>query len=852
MKKTKIFLLASSVTAFIICAGVFVWLMTFMDRKSEESVRDIGTIYMAEMDKHIRQKFLTILDFRFMQMQGIVKRTPPQSVKYGEAMLKDLRLNAEVREFAYLGLLARNGEMESVYGSPVTLADTDYFWTELAEDGKVITHGTNRKGERLLIEAVPAAYPMKGGETSMALVAGTSMTALRRALFNNENERLVTSHVVDRNGRFLIRSTDSGYNNYFQRVRENFSSLGKKTALHYAREIRQAMDEGSDYSTLIRVGDEFRHLYLSSLPDSEWFLVSELPQGVLDSSISQLSNARVYSILVGAGIVFVALLIIFGYYYFLSQAQMSHLNGARLEADRANRAKSEFLSNMSHDIRTPMNAVIGMTDIALSNLPDSNRVEDCLKKIKLSSRHLLGLINDILDMSKIESGKLSLNIERASLRDLMDDMVNIMQPQLKAKKQHFDIFIEKIQAENVQCDPIRLNQILLNLLSNAVKFTPDGGAVHIYLQQEDSPKGKAYVRTHLRVKDTGIGMSPEFKDKIFESFSREDNRRVLKIMGTGLGMAIVKYLVTLMGGTIEVDSVQGEGTEFHVTLDFKRADLEEENMKLPSWKVLVVDDSEELRVSAAQVLSEMGVEADTACGGEEAVQMMEGQRAKGNNYDIVLLDWKMPGMDGLDTLHEIHKRIGKDVAVCLISAYDWSEIEQEAREAGVEGFLSKPLFKSTLFYGLSKFTKCDLAEEPKTDPHFEVQSLAGKRILLAEDNELNWEVANEILAEAGLEVEWAENGAVCVEKFKNSEPGYYDAILMDIRMPEMTGYEAAKAIRALSRPDKELPIIAMTADAFSEDIQRCLACGMNAHTAKPINTKELFRLLCKHLKCTEK
>lgn len=848
MKKTRPFLFAGSIV--IVCVVIFVWLMMFMERKSEESIRDIGTIYMAEMNKHVQQKFLTLVGMRFAQLEGLVEHTPPSAVKYGSRMLKELRLNAKVRDFSYLGLYARNGAEETIYGNPVLLEDMDDFWTLLKQDGKVIGYGATAEGTRLLLLGIFAAYPMAGGQTAETIVAGIDVSELNSALFVNDTNSLVSTRIIDRDGRFVVRQQENGYSDYFQFVRDNFSSLGKKTSLHYIGEIHDAMDKHADYSTLVRTGGQFHHLYLSSLPNTDWFLISELPQGVLDENISRLSDARTYATIAVAGIVFVLLALMFTYYYFFSQAQLRRLSAARLEADRANHAKSEFLSNMSHDIRTPMNAVVGMTDIALANPSDSGRVEDCLKKIKLSSKHLLGLINDVLDMSKIESGKLTLTLGRVSLRETMTDLINIMQPQLKSKRQCFDIFVRNVQSETVLCDSVRLNQILLNLLSNAFKFTPAGGKINIFLEQESSPRGAEFVRTHLRVKDTGIGMSPAFKEKIFESFSREDNERVNQIMGTGLGMAITKYLVELMGGTIRVESTQGVGTEFHIVLDFKRVPETGGEMKLPAWDVLVVDDNEDLLQSAVSVLQELGVRADFASSGETAVQMMEARHntAAQKDYDIVLLDWKMPGMDGLETVRQIHKRVSPDVPLCLISAYDWTDIEKQAREEGVRGFIPKPLFKSALFYGLSQFAGSFTDEEMKTDPYLTpAAELGGKRILLAEDNELNWEVASDILKDAGLEVEWAENGRICVDKFRASKPGYYDAILMDLRMPEMTGYEATQAIRAMSRPDRNLPIIAMTADAFAEDVQRCLNCGMNAHTTKPINTSELFQLLRKYL-----
>lgn len=396
---------------------------------------------------------------------------------------------------------------------------------------------------------------------------------------------------------------------------------------------------------------------------------------------------------------------------------------------------------------------------------------------------------------------------------------------------------------------VRLNQIMLNFLSNAVKFTPEGGVIHVSLYQKPSPKGENFVQTHLLVKDNGIGMSAEFKAKIFESFSREDNTRVHKTEGTGLGMAISKYIVDAMGGSISVESELGKGSEFHVTLDLEVAEVQEVDMVLPPWRMLVVDDDKLLCETTVASLKAIGVDAEWTLDGETAVQMVENRHSLRDDYQVILLDWKLPGMDGIETARAIRKKLGDEVPIMLISAYDWGEIEESARSAGINGFISKPLFKSTLYYGLRQFAgessePAELVAENHTDLH-------GKHILLAEDNELNWEIASDLLSEMGLVLDWAENGQICVNMFEHSPEGFYDAILMDIRMPVMTGYEAATAIRALDRPDADLPIIAMTADAFAEDIKKCLDHGMNAHVAKPIDVREVARLLEKYMNLHE-
>jgi CheY-like chemotaxis protein/two-component sensor histidine kinase len=475
------------------------------------------------------------------------------------------------------------------------------------------------------------------------------------------------------------------------------------------------------------------------------------------------------------------------------------------------------------------------------------QVQNCLKKISLSGKHLLGLINDVLDMSKIESGKMTLNEDQVSLREVMDSLVSIVQPQVRSKRQRFDVCIHDISTENVRCDSVRLNQVLLNILGNAVKFTPEEGEIHVSMYEEDSDKGEEYVRIHFRIKDSGIGMTPEFKAKIFESFVREDNARVRRTEGSGLGMTIAKYIVDAMGGSIEVESELGQGTEFHVCVDLLKAVIQEADMVLPDWNMLVVDDDQQLCESTVESLKAIGVHAEWTMDAQSAFRMVEERHNTPREYQVILLDWKLPDMDGIKAAREIRRRFGNEVPILLISAYDWSEIEAEAKDAGITGFISKPLFKSTLFYGLKPYLEPDQAGGPQkreAKPDF-----TGRRVLLAEDNELNWEIAEELLSSQGLTLDWAEDGHVCVDMFQAKDPGYYDAVLMDLRMPIMNGYEATEAIRGLDRPDaKTIPIIAMTADAFAEDIKKCLDCGMNAHVAKPIDVREVSRLLQKYMK----
>ncbi len=838
------FLTVSLALILLLTVCIFSFLAFFMSRKSGETISAVGTTYMTGMGEKVTQHFATTIELRLSQVDSLVRSIPLDSAS-PSSLRAELARSAKARDFAALAFYSPTGAFDMIYGDEPVLADPDSFLASMNNGDKKVAVASIATGQKDVLLGVSAEYLMADGTTSTALVASLPADYIADTLSLYSENSLVYSHIIRRDGSFVIRSGDAFRENYFDRIQALFEEQGE-SGEQYIRELEAAMDKGEDYSALMVFGSERRHLQCNKLPYSEWYLVTVLPYGELDQAVSDLSHAWLYLVFLGCAVVLLALLLVFWQYFRLLREQMVELEAARKEAVHANKAKSEFLSNMSHDIRTPMNAIVGMTAIATANIDDKQQVQNCLKKITLSSRHLLGLINDVLDMSKIESGKLTLNMDQISLREVMDSIVSIAQPQVRSKHQQFDVFIHDISTENVCCDSVRLNQVLLNILGNALKFTPDGGLIQVSLYEEESPKGEGYVRTHIVVKDNGIGMTPEFKAKIFESFVREDSARVRRTEGSGLGMAITKYIVDTMGGTIEVESELGKGSEFHVTLDLERAETPEEEMILPEWNILVVDDDRQLCESTAASLKSIGVKADWTLNAEGALEMLDRRAKARDHYHIILLDWKLPDMDGISAAKEIRRRFGDETPIMLISAYDWSEIESEAKQAGITGFISKPLFRSTLFYGLKPFIN-DASAAAEQLHEEKYADFTGRHILLAEDNDLNWEIANELLSDLGMELDWAENGRICVDKFEASPVGFYDAVLMDLRMPVMTGYEATEAIRNLDRPDKNIPIIAMTADAFSEDIKKCLDAGMNAHVAKPIDIREVSRLLEKFI-----
>lgn len=845
--RIKKFFTFSVFSVLLVCTIVFSWAIVYMQKQTESSVEDISNIYMEEVSFQIQQKFASIIDLRLDQVEGAIRRSEQEAMDTWEDLIQDLRFSAEVRDFTYMGIYTESGEVQRITGKQLDISGYDLLMQNIEENGSAIAVATDKEGDKYLMLAVAVSFSLKDGGVSTALIGGVPMDYLKEALFLDEKDAKVYSHIIARDGSFVIRSSDAYRDNFFNRVDALFEEVDGKTVSDFKAELEEALETGSHYFSVISVDGERR--YLCCMPISkkvDWFLVAIMPSSVLNERLSKLDAVRITIMISSAMMILITMLVIFMKYYRLSKQQMKEMDKKERAAVRANMAKSEFLSSMSHDIRTPMNAIIGMTEIAMRNLPDSVRVEDCLKKVRLSSKHLLGLINDVLDMSKIESGKMTLNISQMSLREAMDDIVNIMQPQIKERSQFFDIFIRDIQAENVRCDAVRLNQVLLNLLSNAVKFTPEAGRINVHLWQEPSQIGERYICTHFVVEDTGIGMSEEFQKKIFDTFAREEeNEQVQKIVGTGLGTSITKSIVTLMGGRIEVSSKQGEGSCFHVIVDFEKAEHAEQDMMLPEWNILVVDDNEMLCMSAVANLEALGVHADWTMDGMQAVEMIEERHNKQEDYHFVLIDWKMPNMDGIATIREIHRRVGRNVPIFLISAYDWSELEEQATDTDIEGFISKPLFKSTLYARLRQYADGDLLGGDEGD---EIHDFTGKHVLLAEDIDINWEIANEIFSAVGLELEWAVNGQDCLDKFVKSEVGFYDAVLMDVRMPVMNGYDATRAIRALDRPDKDLPIIAMTADAFADDAKRCFESGMNDHLTKPLDIRECMRTFQKYLK----
>jgi len=559
--------------------------------------------------------------------------------------------------------------------------------------------------------------------------------------------------------------------------------------------------------------------------------------------VDALSLAGVdYTLVIIVAVGMLLILMLNSFYILDMNRRLRRSNELALEASRA---KTDFLSSMSHDIRTPMNAIIGLTTIASRNTNDPAHVSDCLTKISTASNHLLTLINDILDISKIESGKLSLNPAPFSLDDLISQDLSIVQPQVRAKNQELEVHLDGVEHERLYADELRIKQIFINLLSNAVKYTEPGGRITVGLKEQSDETAPDQIRLTYTVQDNGIGMSPEFMKIMYEPFSRVEDSRRSQTQGTGLGLAITRQMVDLMGGTIDCESTPGEGTTFTVTLTLPLAEDSPDtaDLALPGVSLLLIDDDETFRSTSLDTFRSLEMQADTAASVSEALTMLEERKELGLSYDVILLDWKLRGTEGAENLRTVREAAGAQVPILVVSAYDWDEIKEPAKEAGATDFLGKPLFRTSLCNKLRTVLHTE-GPAPETETNDIARGLRGLHLLVAEDNDMNWEIIRELLSMYDLTADRAENGSLAVSRLKEAPDGTYTAVLMDVQMPVMNGYEATAAIRQLEDEKKRtIPIIAMTADAFAEDIQACLDAGMNAHTSKPVDMNKLFDTL---------
>ena len=644
-------------------------------------------------------------------------------------------------------------------------------------------------------------------------------------IFPQEQFEKTEVSIIDAEGNYIIKGRSFKNFSFF----EFYKSYNSGNSAQYQQIFDQVIRETGHIEMQDSRHQDCIIAHTQIVSTGDWVLLAYIPK-------AELKTSSVDWLLIG--FVSAGLLLLFAFDFAYMQMFNRKLKGMAVKAEAANRAKTEFLSTMSHDIRTPMNAIIGLTTLAEKRLDDPETVGQNLRKIRQSSNHLLTLINDILDISKVESGKLKLSPLTFSIVETVENLVNISQPMIKEKNIDFSFHINQMEKEYLYTDQLRLNQIYINILSNALKYTEPGGRVTVDLREEKSDV-PGCVRLSYTVADTGIGMSPEFMATMYQPFSRQIDSRVNSIQGTGLGLAITKQMVDLLGGTIDCQSEQGKGTTFTVVLDIPVADRQRDDMTLDPIDVLIVDDDEILLQTAAATLESLGATVETAQNGLEALGMVRQRHLSGRDYGVVIVDWKMPETDGVETVRRIRAEVDENIPILLISAYDWSDIEDRAKEAGANGFVSKPLFRSTLY---DKINDLIGKESKSQEPEDNYSDLQGMHILVAEDNDINWEIISALLSMFGITADRAENGRICLDMMRTAAEGSYELIFMDIQMPEMNGLDATRAIRSLENPwAASIPIVAMTADAFSENVTECLEAGMNGHIAKPVDIKLVIK-----------
>ena len=668
--------------------------------------------------------------------------------------------------------------------------------------------------------------PESGAQKAAVLLRVIPISELEKKWVFPQTE-LVNAELsmIDSNGDYIIKGYSFKNSSFFE-FYKSYNSTDPESS-------KQLFDKiTSSTGTFSMINSHGQECILAHTPVSAtdgWTMLGLVPAKDLNVK----TGNRVLFGVVSAGLLILFLSDLFYVLYFNKRLQI-----AARKAESANKAKTDFLSTMSHDIRTPMNAIIGLTALAEKNTGDEASTKESLRKISLAGNHLLTLINDILDISKVESGKLKLSPLTFSIVETVENLINISQPMIKEKNIEFSFHINQFEKEYLYTDQLRLNQIFINILSNAIKYTEPNGRVSVDLREEKSEKS-GFIKLTYVVSDTGIGMSPEFMENMYKPFSRQVDSRVNSIQGTGLGLAITKQMVELIGGTIDCHSEQGKGTTFTVTLDIPVADRQREDMQLEPIDVLIVDDDETMLNTAAETLASLGAAVEQANTGLEALGMIEHRHLSGKDYNVIIVDWKMPELDGLETISRIRSEIETKIPILLISAYDWSDIEDKAKAAGANGFVSKPLFKSTLY---DKINDLIGKESESVEPEDDYSDLQGINILVAEDNDINWEIISAMLSMFGITTERAENGRICVDMVSAAKEGSYELIFMDVQMPEMNGLDATRNIRKLKDPwASSIPIVAMTADAFSENIMECMEAGMNGHIAKPVDIKLVIK-----------
>lgn len=810
---------------FLLCgAAAFFWVLTSYISKFNRVMEEENRIRMAETGENIRTYMNTAVDHNrsLLQTAALALASVP-----GQDRLSFLKQVQEENHFVYIGYAGTDGMLYTTLSAEARDISEEAYFKEAMSGGYAVTGIVREILTDSAASGVILTVPIP--EERGIVAAMVDLRQLEAALETSSFGGQGYSYIIDKEGNLVLYKRSMDYYNFFNLLDNVAFQEG------FSREV--ILDDIANGRTGLTCYANFnvmQYAYYCPLGLNDWTVVNIVAKDV----VTRKTDALVYELTVLCAVtvtVFLILLLVVVILYNQSQYRK-----------REAQAKSAFLANMSHDIRTPMNAIIGMTTIAYRHLGNPEKIKQCLDKIGHSSQYLLGLINDVLDMSKIESGKMVLNNEFVLLPDIISRMITIVQPSIKSKKQEFKVCLHQVEHERIYTDPLRLSQVFINILSNASKFTPEGGKITVEIE-EVWPCQEGIARYRFLFSDTGIGMSPEFLKEIFSTFSREQDSRNKGIEGTGLGMAISKKIVDEMDGKISVKSWQGKGTVFTVEMAFQLEVGEIRPAPLPASHILVVDRDKDSLEQTVSSLQSLDVEADGAVSREEAAKKMEIARDTGSAYDVVIMDAKAHGMDRMEFIREIRREFGHDIPILFACPYEDDEIEGGVPVAGDYAFVQKPLFRSKLYSTLS-FLTGQTGQEQGADPFGENYDFSGCRFLVAEDNELNREIALELLSDFGATVETACNGAEALHMLESSPIGYYTLILMDIRMPVMDGLTATREIRRLKRPDAAaVPIIAMTANAFTEDVADCMEAGMNGHLSKPIDIQMVRRTIQSYL-----
>ena len=835
----------------------FVVLAFVINHQNLKSTNEIASTYVNGVSRQIINHYETITSIRKDEGNQIIDDV--KDISDIDELKNKISDQANISGFTFSGLYDLNGNVEKISGDDIikneNIYNNNYFFETILKGEIAISYA--KGNNKYIIYGFPFEKIMSNGNQSIALVLCRDFISFTNYMSLDNQGGLVYSSIIENNGDYLLSNEDNIELNYYTKINNyvNPFDMSKEELINNIKESilkRETFSFNQEYKN----GDikERRSVKLSPLPNSTWYLVTVMPYGKLDMMLSRNSKINNIETTIAIGFVFVMFLGFLIYFMRQSKKQIialeksnNALDSAKIQAEKSNKAKSEFLSNMSHDIRTPMNAIVGMAQIAKNNIDDKDEVLRAIDKINYSSKQLLGLINDILDMSKIESGKMKIVNELSSINDIVKSVINIMKPQMDSKSQTFNVVISDIYYENIYCDSLRINQVLLNLLSNSYKFTSNNGQIELKIYQEKTDNNK-YIKTHFIVKDNGIGMSDEFKKNIFNAFEREDSKRVYKTEGTGLGLTITKYIVDCMKGLIDVDSELGKGTTIHISIDFEVEENNINELKLPNYKILVVDDDLDSCKSITNTLNELGMNALYTTSENLALDMINNSHKNNDDYFMCIIDYKLNHIDGVTLASKIRNIMGNEIPIIIISAYDFSEIKNKNKNIFINGYIEKPLFKSVLYHEINKYIKnnnnIDNLDNQNDDKYLE-----NKNILIADDYEINIEIIKSLLEMKNVNVFVANDGVECLKIFEESNINFFDAILMDLRMPNMDGFEATKKIRSLNRSDsKNIPIIAMTADAFKEDEKKCLDVGMNAHLAKPIDSDLMYKKLISFIK----